>query len=80
MDLMSLVLDIDALTRRALRLLIPLLLGFVAVVAIFTTWALQPSHVTTIAAIFAACFPAPDHLDCEEHRPDPQVTAHPDTR
>jgi hypothetical protein len=59
-DLMSLVLESDARTRRALRLLIPLMLGFITVIAIFTAWAvLQPSHFNLIAGIFAVGFLVP---------------------
>jgi hypothetical protein len=60
-DLMFLVLEDDARTRRALRLLIPLMGAFVAVVAMLTTWAImQPGHAPMIAAVLGAIvtFPA----------------------
>jgi hypothetical protein len=56
-DLIILILDDDARTRRALALLIPLVLAFVVIVAIFTAWAvLQPDHASWIGGIFASGF------------------------
>lgn len=59
-DLVSLILESEARTRRALRLLIPIVVGFVVIVAMFTTWAmLQPSHINVILAAFATLFALP---------------------
>lgn len=59
-DLLFLVIEDDARTRRALRLLLPLALAIVAIVASFTTWAiLQPSHASMIGGILASGFLLP---------------------
>jgi hypothetical protein len=59
-DLMFLVLEDDARTRRALLLLAPLALAVVAIVAIFTTWAvLEPDHATMIGGILVGGFLLP---------------------
>ena len=59
-DLMFLVLEDDGRTRRALLLLVPLVLGFVAIVCIFVTWAiLRPSNINMIGMIFAGGFLLP---------------------
>jgi hypothetical protein len=59
-DLLFLVIEDDARTRRALRLLLPLAVATVIIVASFTTWAvLQPSHAPMIGGILAAGFLLP---------------------
>lgn len=53
-DLLYLVLDSQERTRRALLLLIPVAIAFVAIVASFVVWAiLQPDHAPWIAGILA---------------------------
>lgn len=59
-DLLFLVLESDARTRRAWRLLVPLMLAFVAIFAILATWAiLQPAHAGMIVGVFGAAIALP---------------------
>jgi len=59
-DLLFLVIEDEARTRRALRLLLPLTLATVAIVASFAIWAiLQPSRAPMIGAILFGGFLAP---------------------
>jgi hypothetical protein len=51
-DLLFLVLDSEERTQRALRLLLPIVAAFVAIVAAFVVWAiLQPGRASMIGAI-----------------------------
>lgn len=59
-DLLFLVLESDARTHRARRLLVPLMLAFVAIFAILATWAiLQPAHAGMIAGVLGAAIVLP---------------------
>jgi hypothetical protein len=59
-DLMFLVIEDDARTRRALMLLVPIMLAFIAVFAILVVWAvLQPERTNMIVGILGATIAIP---------------------
>ena len=62
-DLLFLVLDNDDRTRRALRLMLPITLAVVAIVAILVVWAImQPGRTPMIVAVLASGFALPINL------------------